>query len=109
MFVAIYEFKVKPGEEEAFVNSWHELTSLIYEFESSLGSRLHRTDDPHLFVAYAQWPDRATWENSGKRLPEEATSVRHQMSDACESIQTTHKLEVAEDLLADSPFKNQEE
>ena len=98
MFIAIYSFKVKKNNEENFIKAWEDLTELIYRYEGSLGSRLHRADDNE-FIAYAQWPDRETWKNSGDRLPPEADIARKKMREACEEVKTIHELESISDLL----------
>ncbi|MDX1349623.1 MAG: antibiotic biosynthesis monooxygenase [Putridiphycobacter sp.] len=99
MFTVIYKFKVIPDKTEQFINNWEELTKLIYEYEGSYGSRLHRIDDVN-FLAYAQWPSKEIWQNSGKNLPETATNYSQQMKAACESSSTDFELEVVSDLLA---------
>ena len=98
MFTPIYLFDVKSGRENAFVEAWQKLTELIMKHEGGLGSRLHRSSDGS-FVAYAQWPNRLLWENSGSKLPPEASQWRKQMKKCCESISTTHEMEVVLDLL----------
>ena len=97
MFCAVYRFNVRPGLEEQLEDSWAKLTDLIYEHEGSLGSRLHRTPDG-VYIAYAQWPARETWENASS-LPPEADPVRRAMREACESIETVYELEVVDDRL----------
>jgi quinol monooxygenase YgiN len=99
MFAVIYRFNVRPGELSEFTNAWAELTNLIRKYEGSLGSRLHRLNDIE-YIAYAQWPERAVWEGSGKLLPPEAEDVRKKLRDSCTSIETIYELEVVNDLLA---------
>ena len=41
------------------------MTAAIRDSRGGLGSRLHLADDGW-WLAYAQWPDRLTWENSRK-------------------------------------------
>ena len=98
MFTAIYQFKVKPEQFDEFLQSWEELTKLIRDYEGGLGSRLHRIDD-HTYLAYAQWPSRETWEQSGDKLPAEASQWRAQMRGACLDINTLHTMDVVSDLL----------
>jgi len=105
MFVAIYSFKIRENCEEAFIKSWEDLTKLIYEFENSLGSRIHRKSENE-FIAYAQWPDKETWENSGANMPEAANPIRKVMKDSCTSIETIHELEMVSDLLRDKQFNS---
>ena len=98
MFTVIYSFKVKGNQSEVFEKAWKELTLLIYEFEGSMGSRLHKSAENN-YIGYAQWPDKNTWENSGNHLPEIATEIRKTMKSACTSIEVLHELEVVDDLL----------
>ncbi|MEN8230862.1 MAG: antibiotic biosynthesis monooxygenase [Bacteroidota bacterium] len=62
-FCVIYTFKVRPGMEDSFMEGWSCLTEAIRETRGGLGSRLHKSDNGW-WVAYAQWPDRQTWESS---------------------------------------------
>jgi heme-degrading monooxygenase HmoA len=103
MFAVIYYFEVLPGKEKSFIEGWKGLTQFIYQYEGSLGSRLHKKSDGN-YIAYAQWPDRKRWEESGKNLPPEAEVPRKKMKEACASIKTAHELEMIEDLLAESLF-----
>ncbi len=107
MFAVIYQFEVNEGREHEFMGAWKELTQLIYEFEGSLGSRLHKQKDC-TFLAYAQWPDRETWKNSGNKLPNSADKVRRTMRECCTRIKTLYELDCVEDLLK-SKTKNHNE
>ena len=98
MFVAIYRFSTKADKQKQFKQAWHEMTKLIYEHEGSLGSRLHRESETE-YIAYAQWPDRKAWQDSGNNLPETANKIRQAMQDSCEKIETLHELTVVDDLL----------
>jgi quinol monooxygenase YgiN len=60
-FAVIYRWRLKPGSEEAFRAAWETVTRTICREHGGLGSRLHRTAEG-LWLAYAQWPDRASWE-----------------------------------------------
>ncbi len=106
MFCVVYSFKVKLGKEEDFLKSWEELTKLIYLYEGSLGSRIHQSEDQNIYIAYAQWPSKSTWQNSGSKLPEEANEWRKMMKESCEKIETIHQLESKIDLLKDEVFSN---
>jgi len=103
MFIAIYEFRVISGKEDAFREGWEGLTRLIYENEGSLGSRLHHANDD-VWVAYAQWPDRSTWSGAGSNMPQEADRFRTLMREACAEIKTVYELETMDDLLKQKPF-----
>lgn len=98
MFAVIYIFEVKPGKEEQFRESWKGLTNLIYKYEGSKGSRLHKNKDLE-YIAYAQWPNKKRWKESGKNLPEKANEYRKGMQDACNKITTKYELEMTDDLL----------
>jgi len=98
MFCVIYSFKVKSGRKDDFIQSWKQLTQLIYTHEGSLGSRLHLASENH-YIAYAQWPSRDSWEKAGKKLPKSVEPIRSLMKDSCNEIKTMHELEMIEDLL----------
>lgn len=98
MFAVIYQFQIKQGKEKEFIKTWNELTQLIYNYEGSLGSRLHKQND-QLYIAYAQWPDKETWKFSGSKLPDEADKVRLRMKESCVKIEVIYELECVKDLL----------
>ena len=98
MFAVVYQFKVKENMNSEFITAWKQLTQLIYEYEGSLGSRLHKHKDGS-YLAYAQWPDKETWKSSGNNLPEAADKIRRTMKDCCTGIETLYELNCTEDLL----------
>ena len=55
--------KAKEGEEQSFEKAWGDVTDAIREHRNSLGSRLHRTEQKNVYMAYAQWPDKQTCES----------------------------------------------
>lgn len=105
MFCIIYAFDVRPGMEEDFMKGWEGLTRLIYQYEGSLGSRIHHETEERL-IAYAQWPDEFVFEESGKKLPEEADVYRQLMRQACVSINTLHRLHMLNDLTQTKPYSH---
>jgi len=102
-FSVIYEFHVKPGMEAEFIAHWNALTKLIYEYEGSLGSKLHNAGG-NVFVAYAQWPDRVTWQNSGAKLSDLSATHREGMKSCCIEIKTLFELEPVSDHLKSDLF-----
>lgn len=98
MFVAIYRFEIHPGKDEPFKEAWRALTELIYQYENSLGSHLHLSlDEANCYIAYAQWPDKETWEKSGDKPPDSAAKWRSQMRENCVEISTLHTIESVDD------------
>jgi hypothetical protein len=102
-FTVIYSFKVIEGREDSLINAWTELTKLIYEYEGSYGSRLHKVDNI-LFIRYAQWPDIDVWKHSGDKLPETASKLSKQMRESCSEIKTEYEMNVVQDLLNDKRY-----
>ena len=102
-FTVIYTFRLHEGTSAAFIHAWSEMTKLIYQYEGSYGSRLHRATDT-LFIGYAQWPNREVWEQSGGNLPESANELRTAMRACCAEIKTEYELTVVSDLLHDALF-----
>ena len=62
-FVVIYRWRLHPDKEQQFQDVWSRNTPLIIERCGGMGSRLHKAEDG-TWLAYAQWPDKATWERS---------------------------------------------
>ena len=102
MFSVIYKFEIKPDRKDSFEKSWKDLTHLIYNYAGSLGSRLHKKDKCN-YIAYAQWPNKETWENSSNKLPEKSIEISKLMKESCNSIETLYELELIKDLLEDKP------
>jgi quinol monooxygenase YgiN len=99
VFYAIYEFVVESDKEDIFIKTWYELTLDIRNNSGGLGSRLHKAlNKKNCWVAYAQWPNKETWE---KYAPLNATSqaiLTRSMKIICTDIRTIYQLEVIEDL-----------
>ena len=96
MFAVLYYFETKENTDRAFIEAWTELTSLIYQYEGSLGSRLHKKSEG-CYIAYAQWPGREAWAASGKNLPDHAQKVSAKMRGACSKNETISLLYVVQD------------
>ncbi len=79
------------------------ISRLFFEHAGSLGSRLHQPKGG-TYMAYAQWPDRKTWEASAKLLPPEAEAVKTALGACCERTEILHELAVATDLLQQFPY-----
>lgn len=105
MFIALYEFRIKDGFAENFKESWATLTEGIYRCKGSLGSRLHSTDHPNAFVAYAQWPTKEAYESEALIEPytKEEVQARSKMRECCEEIKTLHLMDVIDDKLKELP------
>ncbi|MEW6732643.1 MAG: antibiotic biosynthesis monooxygenase [Acidobacteriota bacterium] len=97
MFIALYHWKLKPGQERRFQEGWHRRTQEIYQKCGSLGSRLHRGEDG-TWYAYAQWPDKQTWEAAGK-IPVEHREALVMMQESIEQTYPSIYLDVVDDLL----------
>ena len=106
-FTIIIVFKVLEGKENEFINYWTELTKLIYKFAGSNGSRLHIADK-QLYIAYAQWADKETWQHSSDKLPETAIEFRKKMRECCSEIKTEYEMNVIQDLLNDKTYNETE-
>jgi hypothetical protein len=62
MFAVVYRWTIIPGRESAFEQGWRDATIEIAATQGGWGSRLHRSAEAGVYLAYAQWPERATWE-----------------------------------------------
>ncbi len=99
MFIAVYEFKIKAGQEQEFQKAWTNVTDSIAKHRGALGSRLHKTEMSGVFVAYAQWPSREMYfdESGAKKFSAEENLERNKMKAATEYIKTVYLMEVVED------------
>ena len=57
--MAVYtsiSWKVRPGNEDAFVNAWKNLAArTIADFPGATATLLRDRDDPTLFISYGPW------------------------------------------------------
>jgi hypothetical protein len=76
MFATYFEWKVKPGHEEVFVQTWTAGTEAL-QLEGSFGSSLFKGKAGH-FHAFARWPDQATRDAAFARSihPDNASAFR---------------------------------
>jgi hypothetical protein len=96
MFVIVYRWKVKERREAEFVEGWHRVTEELRRRCGSLGSRLHAATDG-TWVAYAQWPDRRTWEAAqGDAEPDGSGLMRESIEQRYPEIH----MDVVDDLLS---------
>ncbi len=101
MYCVLYEFKIKPGGETQFTESWHTVTKDVIEQSGSLGARLHKSDEGD-WIAYAQWPDCESWKLGHALI--DAESQRLHVDDCLAAIPTILlKLNVIDDLLQLQP------
>lgn len=101
MFAVIYRWKLVPGREATFEDGWRAGTAAIAREFGGWGSRLHRGEDG-VAVAYAQWPDRATWERAMQtRMHHSDDEARDKYHSSFEpgSFETVFAGEVTADLL----------
>lgn len=103
-FTIIYSFKLVEGKEEDFIQYWTKLTQLIYEFEGSYGSRLHKVNHS-LYIGYAQWPSKEIYDNSGNNLPESSVVLRQKMRECCVEIKSEYEMVLVQDLLKDKKYQ----
>ena len=103
MFIAVYEFEIKPGTETEFRQAWLDVTKAIYQHCGSFGSRLHLSDKPNVLVGYAQWPNSEQWEKDHELTDAVFHAARSKMRDRLLRSETIYKLEVSDDYLQSTP------
>ena len=81
-FAVIYRWRLHPDREDQFRRAWEIVTLALKKERGALGSRLHLASDG-IWVAYAQWPDQASWERSRELGPLDS-AVAAQMQEAIE-------------------------
>ena len=105
MFIVVYEFEIHEGQEAAFEKSWGRVTDAIYKKQGSLGSRLHRSQAPGHYIAYAQWPSAEIFQNNNhdNYSPEELDAMAA-MQATIKHADIQNMLAVADDRLKTKPF-----
>lgn len=102
MYAITYRFTLmKPSEanEARFTACWLGITEFFKAEAGALGSRLHKGEDG-AFYAYAQWPDKQTFEAAGSILPtEDFVRLRMAWAELCEPSEVLWAGEVSKDLL----------
>jgi heme-degrading monooxygenase HmoA len=101
MFAVIYRWRVIAGKEAEFGEGWRAGTEAIATEFGGWGSRLHRGAG-NVYVAYAQWPDQATWAKAMEsRMHHSNNEAREKYRAAIEpcSFETLFAGPVAHDLL----------
>ncbi|MBM1107791.1 antibiotic biosynthesis monooxygenase [Aurantibacter crassamenti] len=98
MHVVIYKFNVINGFENDFEIVWEKLTEAFMNYSGGLGSRLHKDEEGN-YMAYAQWPNKETWEQAGSKLPETTNELIQAMKRSCESTDVLFHLDITNDLL----------
>nr|WP_239033118.1 antibiotic biosynthesis monooxygenase [Pseudoalteromonas luteoviolacea] len=102
----MFEFVVQEGFEEQFIKAWPSVTQGIYLFKGSLGSRLHKNVNGE-YIAYAQWPDKQTWEASSEiEMSPDYEMHRDSMQESLnlESTRVLYQMEVEIDYLQRRKF-----
>ena len=98
MYIVIYSFEIEKGKYLEFVDSWKMLTNIIKKDAGGLGSRLHKKSEIE-YIAYAQWPNKETFDKAGSKLAEKAIEIRDKMRVSGVKVKMLDQLEVVEDLL----------
>ena len=106
MFAVVYRWRVIAGREAQFEQGWAAGTVRIAAEFGGWGSRLHRVSEngagENTYVAYAQWPDEATWMRAMEtRMHHSDEEARQKYRDAIEpgSFETLFAGPVVADLL----------
>ncbi len=97
-FSVVYTFKIKEGKESEFIQNWKDLTILFYEYEGSLGSRLHKVEE-NFFMAYALWPNKKTFDEASNKLPSEVNELKFKQQQCIDEFKIVHQSFVVSDLI----------
>lgn len=99
MFAVIYRWRVIPGLEAQFEEGWAAGTAAIAKEFGGLGSRLHKAGEG-LYIAYAQWPDKATLDKAMEtRMRHSDDEARRKYRESILEFETLAQGEVVADLL----------
>ncbi|WP_395645596.1 antibiotic biosynthesis monooxygenase family protein [Terricaulis sp.] len=105
MFAVVYRWRVIAGLEAEFEAGWRAGTERIAAEFGGWGSRLHKGDGD-VYVAYAQWPDEATWRKAMETRmhhSDDAAREKYRRAIVPGSFETLFSGEVVADLLQPRP------
>ncbi len=101
MFAISYKFMLTAPStetEKQCVECWSSVTTFFQENAGALGSGLHKGEDG-AFYAYAEWPDKSTFESSQQVVPtEDFVKTRLTWAEICEPSEILWAGEVTADL-----------
>lgn len=99
MFVVVYRWRLRPGFEDSHRAGWRAVTASIRRVHATGGSRLHRDADG-TYIAYAVWPDEATYERARAAPSAASAADRALMREGIEGeVEVLHRMTVLDDLL----------
>ena len=101
MFAVVYRWRVIAGLEAEFEAGWRAGTERIAAEFGGWGSRLHKGEGD-VYVAYAQWPDEATWRKAMETRmhhSDDAAREKYRRAIVPGSFETLFSGPVAADLL----------
>lgn len=102
MYCLSYRFTLyspTPANEAQFIACWSGITEFFKESGGALGSRLHKGEDG-AFYAYAQWPDKKTFEAADEIIPNEKfMRLRMAWAELCRPSEVLWAGDVSADLL----------
>ncbi len=104
-FSVIYSFKIHSEFEQEFIESWKELTNLIYKFEGSLGSRLQKVDS-NLFLGYALWPNKKTFDLASDNENIEIELLKEKQKKYVVEIKRVFESEIISDSIMASSYND---
>jgi quinol monooxygenase YgiN len=65
----IFQVDVRPGEDQAFIQSWHNGSIPIQQSPGALGTRLHKKrGEEHVYIAIAEWESREARQAAMEKL-----------------------------------------
>jgi hypothetical protein len=103
MFVVVYRWRLRPGFEASHRAGWRAVTGSIQRMFATGGSRLHRDADG-AFIAYAVWPDQATYERAQAAPSAASEADRALMREGIDgAVEVLHRMTVIDDLLVALP------
>lgn len=104
-FSVIYSFKIDSEFELEFIESWQELTNLIYKFEGSLGSRLQKVNS-NLFLGYALWPNKKKFYNASNNENDEIELLKQKQKKYVVEVKRIFESEIISDLIMNSSYND---
>ncbi len=97
MYVTLYQWLVKDGKENRFIEAWTTLTQQLQAQVPALSGKLHKTQQGS-YVAIINWPSQQVWETQKPNNID--LLIQKQLMDTVEEVESVIAMQVVKDLKA---------
>jgi len=95
VFLTIYQWRIKPGKEEQFIDTWTAMTVSLKTKIPELTACLGRTPQQSL-LAMVRWPSQKAWESQDAKNID--IFLQNKLLECIEDVENVIPLEMIEEI-----------